>query len=217
MGPTTGQTRDIRCGEWGSEPRTLEKFGRAENSTEDGELSLLWILFLLALWTKIQEDFWRDHFDLPTTGTYLLLGLTLFCFFFFLVSAGPQKQKGLNPTRKSVSVIFSWLLSRALLAAFLVICPSLRPLFPGVSITLFRGEEALSITMQCLRGSHSFSWAGVLRSFFLFFSSRETRQPSHSGEQNNSYYNDSDSRSYHLLPTYYCSGMKLSTLYYLNY
>lgn len=90
----------------------------------------------------------------------------MFCLFPFLVSARPRKQKGQDPTRKSVSVIFSWLLRRPLLAGFLVLCPSLGPLFRGVSITLFRGEEALSITMQCLRGSCSLSFLSVL-SFLL--------------------------------------------------
>lgn len=104
--------------------------------------------------------------------------MTLFCLFPSLVSAGPQKQKGQNPTRKSVSVIFSWQLRRSLLAGFLVICPSLGPLFPGVSITLFRAEEVLSITIQCLKGSALFSFSP----FFV--------PPTHRRTQNNSNYNE---------------------------
>lgn len=130
----------------------------------------------------------------------------MFCFFPFLVSVGPQKQKGQNPKRKSVSVVFSWLLRRPLLAGFLVICPSLRPLFPGVSITLFRGEEALSVTMQCLRGNCSFF---SFSSFFSSLSPKESRTFTRRTQANE---ND-NSRNYHLLSVFYCSGMRLSTLY----
>jgi hypothetical protein len=88
----------------------------------------------------------------PTAGTQLPLGQALLCFFFPLPRfSWASKTQRLTSNKKSVSVVLSWLPRRLLLAGSLSICPSPRPLFPGVSITLFEEKESESSITHCQR------------------------------------------------------------------
>lgn len=112
----------------------------APRLTDSGDWSLMstWPLWT---WAKIRGDLWNSC-QPPDWRRQLPLGWALFCLFPPPHFSRASKTQRLKSNMKSVSVVLSWLPRRLLLADSLTICPSLGPLFPGVSITLLEEKES---------------------------------------------------------------------------